>query len=161
MSIAVRSLPGKASLARASQVLAMFKWRSLPKWRSPTSRYAAHSCASLLDGQWTMVSLHVEPVGFHRTADGAIIAEVRLSVSDLGGKPIRARRVGRRTRRSDTFYGFRTARDSSTYRMLPWHRAVCLRSEVGNADRSLGWILLAPAVAMPGNRLRLPATLPT
>src|SRR5262245_36927686 len=30
--------------------------------------------------QWTMVSPHFEPVGFHRTADGAIIAEVRQSV---------------------------------------------------------------------------------
>jgi hypothetical protein len=38
--------------------------------------------------QWTMVSPHVEPVGFHRTPDGAIIAEVRQSVRDLGGKPL-------------------------------------------------------------------------
>ena len=37
--------------------------------------------------QWTMVSPHVQPVGFHRTADGAIIAEVRQSVRDLEGKP--------------------------------------------------------------------------
>jgi len=27
--------------------------------------------------QWAMVSPHVEPVDFHRTADGAIVAEVR------------------------------------------------------------------------------------
>jgi hypothetical protein len=32
-----------------------------------------------------MVSPHVEPVGFYRTADGAIIAEVRHSVRDLEG----------------------------------------------------------------------------
>ena len=32
--------------------------------------------------QWTMVSPHVEPVGFHRTADGAIVAE---------GPPVRPR----------------------------------------------------------------------
>jgi ketosteroid isomerase-like protein len=38
--------------------------------------------------QWAMVSPHVEPVGFHRTADGAIIAEVRQSVRDLEGKPL-------------------------------------------------------------------------
>jgi nuclear transport factor 2 (NTF2) superfamily protein len=27
--------------------------------------------------QWSMVSPHVEPAGFHRTADGTIVAEVR------------------------------------------------------------------------------------
>ena len=32
--------------------------------------------------QWSMVSPHVEPVGFHRTADGAIIVEVRESVAE-------------------------------------------------------------------------------
>ena len=36
----------------------------------------------------------VEPVGFHRTADGAIIAEVRQSVRDLEGKPLQGRRTG-------------------------------------------------------------------
>ena len=35
--------------------------------------------------QWTMVSPHVEPVGF-RIADGAIIAEVRQSVRDPEGQ---------------------------------------------------------------------------
>jgi len=30
-----------------------------------------------------MVSPHVEPVSFHRTADGAIIAEVLQTVRDL------------------------------------------------------------------------------
>ena len=43
--------------------------------------------------QWTMVSPHVEPVGFHRTAEGAIIAEVRQSVRDL--EDWRARRRGK------------------------------------------------------------------
>jgi len=37
--------------------------------------------------QWTIVSPHVEPVGFQRTADDAIVAEVRQSVHDLEGKP--------------------------------------------------------------------------
>jgi ketosteroid isomerase-like protein len=44
--------------------------------------------------QWTMVSPHVEPVGFHRTADGAIIAEVRQSVRDLEGKPLQGQTHG-------------------------------------------------------------------
>src|SRR3954453_17185752 len=38
--------------------------------------------------QWSMVSPHVEPVGFRRTADGAGGAEVRQSVRDLEGKPL-------------------------------------------------------------------------
>src|ERR1700709_532562 len=41
-----------------------------------------------------MVSPHVEPVGFHRTADGAIIAEVRQSVRDLDGKPLQGQTHG-------------------------------------------------------------------
>ena len=44
--------------------------------------------------QWTMVSPHVEPVGFRRTQDGAIIAEVRQSVRDLEGKPLEGQTHG-------------------------------------------------------------------
>src|SRR5262249_61769067 len=44
--------------------------------------------------QWTMVSPHAEPVSFHRTADGAIIAEVRQSVRDLEGKPLQGQTHG-------------------------------------------------------------------
>ena len=44
--------------------------------------------------QWAMVSPHVDPVGFHRTPDGAIIAEVRQSVRDLGGKPLEGQTHG-------------------------------------------------------------------
>ena len=70
--------------------------------------------------QWAMVSPHVEPVGFHRTADGAIIAEVRQSVRDLEGKPLQGRRTGLKTRRSDTFSVFERARWlASTSRKLP------------------------------------------
>jgi hypothetical protein len=43
---------------------------------------------------WTLVSPHVEPVGFHRTPDGAIIAEVRQSVRDLEGKPLEGQTHG-------------------------------------------------------------------
>ncbi len=38
--------------------------------------------------QWTIVSPHVEPVSFHRTADGAVVATVRQSVRDLEGQPL-------------------------------------------------------------------------
>ena len=44
--------------------------------------------------QWTMVDSHVEPVGFRRTAAGTIIAEVRLSVRDLEGKPLQGQSHG-------------------------------------------------------------------
>ena len=44
--------------------------------------------------QWALVIPHVEPVGFRRTADGAIVAEVRQSVSDLDGKPLQGQTHG-------------------------------------------------------------------
>jgi SnoaL-like domain len=44
--------------------------------------------------QWATVSPHVEPVGFHQTANGAIIAEVRQSVRDLEGKPLQGQTHG-------------------------------------------------------------------
>ena len=44
--------------------------------------------------QWSMVSPHVEPVGFQRTADGAIVAEVRQSVRDLEGRPLQGQTHG-------------------------------------------------------------------
>ncbi|MCB8879631.1 nuclear transport factor 2 family protein [Acidisoma cellulosilytica] len=44
--------------------------------------------------QWAIVSPHVEPVGFHRAADGAIVAEVRQSVRDLDGKPLQGQTHG-------------------------------------------------------------------
>jgi hypothetical protein len=46
--------------------------------------------------QWSMVSPQVEPVGFSRTTDGAIIAEVRQSVFDLQGKPLQGQTHGLR-----------------------------------------------------------------
>ena len=44
--------------------------------------------------QWAMVSPHVEPVGFRRTPDGAIIAEVLQSVRDLEGRPLQGQTHG-------------------------------------------------------------------
>ena len=44
--------------------------------------------------QWSMVSPHVEPVSFRRTADGAIIAEVQQTVRDLEGKPLQGQTHG-------------------------------------------------------------------
>ena len=44
--------------------------------------------------QWAMVSPHVEPVGFRRTADGAIIAEVLQTIRDLEGEPLQGQTHG-------------------------------------------------------------------
>ena len=44
--------------------------------------------------QWTIVSPQVEPIGFRRTADGAIVAEVRQSVRDLAGQPLEGQTHG-------------------------------------------------------------------
>ena len=41
-----------------------------------------------------MVNSHVEPVGFRRATDGTIIAEVRLSIRDLDGKPLQGQTHG-------------------------------------------------------------------
>nr|WP_321985167.1 nuclear transport factor 2 family protein [uncultured Lichenicoccus sp.] len=44
--------------------------------------------------RWSMVSPHVEPVGFHRSPDGAIVAEVRQSVRDLDSRPLQGQTHG-------------------------------------------------------------------
>ncbi|CAN5416956.1 nuclear transport factor 2 family protein [soil metagenome] len=44
--------------------------------------------------QWTMVSPHVEPVSFHRTAEGAILAEVLQTVRDLDGHALQGQTHG-------------------------------------------------------------------
>lgn len=44
--------------------------------------------------QWAVVSPHVEPVGFHHTADGAIVAEVLQTIRDLDGKPLEGQTHG-------------------------------------------------------------------
>lgn len=44
--------------------------------------------------QWSMVSPHVEPVGFRRAPDGAIVAEVLQTIRDLDGKPLQGQTHG-------------------------------------------------------------------
>lgn len=38
--------------------------------------------------QWSLISPHVEPVAFHKGADGAVNVEVRQTINDLEGKPL-------------------------------------------------------------------------
>lgn len=60
--------------------------------------------------QWTMVSPHVEPVGFHRAVDDAIVAEVRQSVHDLEGNPLQGQTHGLKDKTVNTSFAFETAR---------------------------------------------------
>jgi ketosteroid isomerase-like protein len=46
--------------------------------------------------QWAIVSPHVEPVTFHRTADDAIVVEVLQAVRDLEGRPLQGQTHGLR-----------------------------------------------------------------
>lgn len=57
--------------------------------------------------QWALVSPHVEPVGFRRAADGAIVAEVRQSVRDLEGKPLQGQAHGLKDKTVEHVFHFR------------------------------------------------------
>lgn len=60
--------------------------------------------------QWTTVSPHVEPVSFHREADGAIVAEVRQSVRDLEGRPLQGQTHGLKDRMVGHVFRFHDGR---------------------------------------------------
>lgn len=60
--------------------------------------------------QWAVVSPHVEPVGFHRAADGMIVAEVRQSVRDLEGKPLQRQAHGLTDKTVGHVFRFREGR---------------------------------------------------
>ena len=60
--------------------------------------------------QWSMVSPHVEPVGFHAMADGAILAEVRQSVFDLDGTPLQGQTHGLHDKTVGHVFRFREGR---------------------------------------------------
>lgn len=44
--------------------------------------------------QWTLISPHVEPVGFQTTDDGVVTVEVIQSVFDLDGQPLKGQTHG-------------------------------------------------------------------
>ena len=46
--------------------------------------------------QWAIVSPHVEPVAFRDGGDGTTVVEVRQSIRDLDGKPLRGQTHGLR-----------------------------------------------------------------
>jgi hypothetical protein len=57
--------------------------------------------------QWAMVDPHVEPVGFHRTVDGALVAEVHQSVRDLEGNPLQGQTHGLKDKTVEHIFRFR------------------------------------------------------
>ncbi|KDM68328.1 nuclear transport factor 2 family protein [Acidiphilium sp. JA12-A1] len=66
-------------------------------WANGMDGGHVHGCEAVRDywsRQWSMISPHVEPLSFHRTADGALIAEVRQSVRDLEGNPLQGQTHG-------------------------------------------------------------------
>jgi len=56
--------------------------------------------------QWSIVSPLVEPVDFHRSADGALVAEVRQSVRDLEGRPLSGQTHGLRDKKVGHVFRF-------------------------------------------------------
>jgi ketosteroid isomerase-like protein len=66
-------------------------------WANGMDGGHVHGCEAVREywtRQWSIVSPRVEPVGFHKAADGAIVAEVRQSVRDLEGKPLQGQTHG-------------------------------------------------------------------
>jgi len=49
-------------------------------------------------------------VGFHRTVDGAIVAEVRQTVRDLQGKPLQGQTHGLKDKTVGHVFRFRTGK---------------------------------------------------
>jgi ketosteroid isomerase-like protein len=60
--------------------------------------------------QWAMVSPHVEPVAFRRTAEGAIVAEVRQTIRDLEGKPLEGQSHGLKDKTIGHVFQLRTGK---------------------------------------------------
>lgn len=57
--------------------------------------------------QWSMVSPHVEPVGFARDEDGAVVATVRQTVNDLDGNPLQGQTHGLKDKTVGHVFRFR------------------------------------------------------
>jgi ketosteroid isomerase-like protein len=62
--------------------------------------------------QWSIVSPHVEPVGFRRDADDMIVAEVTQSIRDLDGKPLQGQTHGLKDKTVGHVFRFRDGKVS-------------------------------------------------
>jgi hypothetical protein len=60
--------------------------------------------------QWAMVSPRVEPVSFHRTPGGAVVAQVLQSVRDLDGKPLQGQTHGLKDKTVGHVFRFRAGK---------------------------------------------------
>ena len=60
--------------------------------------------------QWAMVSPHVEPVAFRRTAGTAIVAEVHQTVFDLEGKALEGQTHGLKDKTVEHIFSLRDGR---------------------------------------------------
>jgi hypothetical protein len=60
--------------------------------------------------QWAIVSPHVEPLSFDRTAEGSILVEVRQSVRDLQGRPLQDQTHGLRDKTVAHVFSLREGR---------------------------------------------------
>jgi ketosteroid isomerase-like protein len=57
--------------------------------------------------QWGMVDPRVEPVGFDRQADGAVVAEVRQTILGLDGNPLQGQAHGLKDKTVKHVFRFR------------------------------------------------------
>ena len=57
--------------------------------------------------QWAIVSPHVAPEGFSRTADGAVVAEVLQTIRDLDGNPLAGQTHGLKDKTVGHVFHFR------------------------------------------------------
>jgi hypothetical protein len=62
--------------------------------------------------QWSMVSPHVEPVGFRKVEDGSIFVEVVQTIRDLDGKLLQTQTHGLRDKTVDHIFQFKEGRVS-------------------------------------------------
>ncbi|KAB0677070.1 nuclear transport factor 2 family protein [Aureimonas leprariae] len=60
--------------------------------------------------QWSMISPHVEPVGFTAESDGAVVAEVRQTIRDLEGRPLAGQTHGLKDKTVGHVFRFRDGR---------------------------------------------------
>ena len=82
-------------------------------WANGMEGGAVHGREAVRDywtRQWSMVSPHVEPLGFQRAADSAVVVSVRQSVRDLEGNPLEGQTHGLRDKTVGHVFWFREGR---------------------------------------------------
>jgi ketosteroid isomerase-like protein len=60
-------------------------------WANGMDGGHVHGCDAVRDywtRQWAIVSPHVDPMSFEKTANGSVVVKVQQSIRDLDGKPL-------------------------------------------------------------------------